>query len=83
MRRDPLLGTSAQSTIMNAIIVTNLYTQRISLTPQRDQKADRAHKGCRALMPDLDAIAPVINGNNADPAWPKPAIHPIEPIAPA
>jgi hypothetical protein len=37
------------------------------------------YSGCRALIPVFEAMAPVIKGNSALPAWPKPAIHPIDP----
>lgn len=39
------------------------------------------YRGCKLLMPALDANAPVMNGRTADPAWPKPAIQPIEPVS--
>jgi len=38
------------------------------------------HSGWRLLIPWRDAMAPVMNGRNALPAWPKPAIQPIEPV---
>ena len=31
------------------------------------------------MTPNLDAIAPVMKGTTAVPAWPKPAIHPMAP----
>ena len=39
-----------------------------------------AHTGCRVLIPLFDAIAPVMNGRTAEPACPKPAIHPIDAV---
>lgn len=39
----------------------------------------RTHTGCKTLIPALDAIAPVTNGKNADPACPDPAIQPMQP----
>ena len=65
MRREPLLGTSAQRTVMNAIIATNLYATRKSGPPNRDH---HTHNGCKELIPVLDAIAPVMKGNSAEPA---------------
>ena len=39
------------------------------------------HKGCNAVIPNRLAIAPVMNGNTADPVCPSPAIQPIEPVS--
>ena len=50
---------------MNAIIATNLYMMRESGPPNRDH---HTHKGCKVLIPVFDAIAPVMKGNNAEPA---------------
>ncbi len=41
---------------------------------------DLTYTGCNEAIPALEAIAPVINGIQADPAWPTPAIQPIEPV---
>ena len=38
------------------------------------------YRGCRLLIPTLEASAPVMNGKTADPACPKPAIQPIDPV---
>ena len=38
------------------------------------------HNGCRLLMPAFPARAPVRKGSTAEPAWPKPAIQPIDPL---
>ena len=65
VRREPLPGTSAQRTVINAIIATNLYTTHESGPPNREH---RTHKGCKELIPVFDAIAPVMKGNNAEPA---------------
>lgn len=39
------------------------------------------HIGCKAAIPALDAIAPVINGTMAEPAAPTPPIQPIESVS--
>lgn len=36
--------------------------------------------GCKITIPDLEAMAPVMNGSKAEPACPHPAIHPIDPV---
>lgn len=41
---------------------------------------DVTYTGCSEAIPALEAIAPVMNGMHADPAWPTPAIQPIEPV---
>lgn len=50
---------------MNTIMATSLYTARKSGPTNRDY---HTHRGCKELIPDLDAIVPVMKGNNADPA---------------
>ena len=50
---------------MSTIITTNLYATRETSPPNR---GDHTHKGCKELMPVFDAIAPVMKGNNAEPA---------------
>ena len=40
----------------------------------------KTYKGCRLSIPFFEAIAPVINGINALPAEPNPAIQPMEPV---
>ena len=67
MRREPLLGTSAQRTVMNAIIATNLCMTRESGPLNRDYDY-HTHKGCKERIPVFDAIAPVMKGNSAEPA---------------
>jgi hypothetical protein len=39
------------------------------------------YSGCRLLIPVLLAIAPVRNGNAADPVCPSPAIQPMQPVS--
>jgi hypothetical protein len=39
----------------------------------------RTHNGCRAIIPYRLASRPVTNGKAADPACPKPHIHPTPP----
>ena len=39
------------------------------------------HNGCNAVIPYLEAIAPVKNGKIAEPACPNPAIHPMDPVS--
>ena len=38
------------------------------------------YSGCKPLIPVFDAIVPVMNGRTAEPACPKPAIQPIDPV---
>ena len=66
-------GMSAHTTISVDIIDTMLR-EPPSASPQNTAQANRAHKGCRLVMPNRDASRPVRNGSTAEPAWPTPAM---------
>ena len=82
-----MFGTKAHTPTISAIIETTLpdVNQQSSYTPFSQHPhlclntSKRTHTGCKTLIPALDAIAPVTNGKNADPACPDPAIQPMQP----
>lgn len=70
--------------IIRPIMATNLKEKKGGtgrLARNLDEAEGRdAHSGCKLLIPNLDEIAPVMNGRTALPAWPKPAIQPMDPV---
>ena len=45
------------------------------------KKAEVTHSGCKLTIPNFCARAPVMKGKSAEPANPKLAIQPIEPVS--
>lgn len=81
--RRPVFGMINHSTSSAPIMATNLpKTNEVHSveTGRMSRKDIYTYIGCKASMPAFDATAPAINGTNADPVWPNPAIQPTAPV---
>ena len=72
------LGTRSHKKMINPIIATIL--QIWYLSDPFNPGEQLTYRGCRLQIPLLEAMAPVKNGNNAEPVCPNPAIQPIHPV---
>ena len=73
-------GTRNQRTMLKAIIAT-ILKPRIYQYTNISTMIRQTYNGCKLQIPLLAAMAPVMKGNKAEPAWPNPAIQPIHPVS--
>lgn len=72
-------GTRYHKNIIHPIIATNLAPPTMSWKNHPNENR-KTHNGWRLLIPCFEEIAPVRKGSAALPAWPNPAIQPMEPV---